>query len=100
MDADKRESTPRSRHRTQPSDHTGDLTGYHTGPAGAAAADAATQLQLLDDAHLPDWRLDPSTKAIGLHGVAQARAALRTARRRRADLEPGAEAHGGRATAA
>jgi hypothetical protein len=30
-----------------------------------------------------DWRLDPSTKAVGLRGVEQARAALRTAVRHR-----------------
>ena len=30
-----------------------------------------------------DWRLDPSTKAVGLRGVEQARAALRTAMRQR-----------------
>ncbi|MGZ4785233.1 MAG: hypothetical protein ACXV5S_06150 [Acidimicrobiales bacterium] len=30
-----------------------------------------------------DWRLDPSTKAVGLRGVQQARAALRTAMRQR-----------------
>jgi hypothetical protein len=30
-----------------------------------------------------DWRLDPSTKAVGLRGVQQARAALRRAMRQR-----------------
>jgi len=30
-----------------------------------------------------DWRLDPSTKAVGLRGVQQARAALRSALRQR-----------------
>ena len=30
-----------------------------------------------------DWRLDPSTKAVGLRGVEQARAALRSAMRQR-----------------
>jgi len=30
-----------------------------------------------------EWRLDPSTKAVGLRGVQQARAALRTAVRHR-----------------
>jgi len=99
MDADKRENTSRSHHRTHPSDHTSDHTSDQPGSARSATTDAATQLQLLEADHLPDWRLDPSTKAIGIHGIAQARAALRTARRRRAELEPG-DAHSGRATAA
>ena len=30
-----------------------------------------------------DWRLDPSTKAVGLRGIEQARAALRSAMRQR-----------------
>ena len=34
-----------------------------------------------------DWRLDPSTKAVGLRGVQQARAALRSAMRQR-HLDP------------
>ena len=93
MDADKRESTPRSHDRPQPADQA-------ALPGGDTTPDAATQLQLLDDAHLPDWRLDASTKAIGLHGIAQARAALRTARRGQGDLPAGAAAHDGRATAA
>jgi hypothetical protein len=87
MDADKRESTPRHPRRPVAPDHGG-------------AEQGPTQLQLLDDAHLPDWRLDDSTKAIGLHGVAQARAALRTARRRQASLEAPGSADDRRATAA
>jgi len=100
MDADKPERTPRRQDHSR--DHSRDHNqhGDQTVPHGDPVTDAATQLQLLDDAHLPDWRLDPSTKAIGLHGIAQARAALRTARRRHSELEPGGEAHGGRATAA
>jgi hypothetical protein len=34
-----------------------------------------------------DWRLDPSTKAVGLRGIEQARAALRSALRQR-HLDP------------
>lgn len=88
MDADKRESTPRHPHTSASAD------------LADGDASSPTQLQLLDDAHLPDWRLDESTKAIGLHGVAQARAALCTARRRQAALDTSTASHDGRATAA
>ncbi len=37
----------------------------------------------VDERPRADWRLDPSTKAVGLRGVQQARAALRRAMRQR-----------------
>jgi hypothetical protein len=49
----------------------------------------ASELPVEDDRARPaerrgaDWRLDPSTKAVGLRGVQQARAALRSAMRQR-----------------
>jgi hypothetical protein len=43
----------------------------------------STQLQLIERSAEP-WRLDDTTRAAGRRGVAQARAALRTARLRAA----------------
>lgn len=53
----------------------------------------AEQMPLLDiDSH-PEWFLDETTRHIGRDGVAQARAALRAARRRRDELEARDEHH-------
>jgi len=53
----------------------------HLIPASELPAEGAPT----PDAERPraDWRLDPSTKAVGLRGVQQARAALRSAMRQR-----------------
>lgn len=76
-----------------------------SGPSAAPPEVAdATQLRRLDLGERPDWRLDDSTKAIGRHGIEQARAALASARRRQAELDlqhnRAGEHGGGRATAA
>jgi len=50
--------------------------------AGAARTSASGQLHLHigDRTRQPDWRLDEETRALGRRGIAQARAALRSAR--------------------
>ena len=84
--------------------------------AGVAEVRSATnelvettaQLQLIDQppGHTPsrhskaDWLLDESTKSVGRQGIERARAALRSARRRHADLDDGTDPRDGRATAA
>jgi hypothetical protein len=51
------------------------------------------QLRLLETAERPDWKLDDSTREVGRRGIAAARAALRTARRR-GDGAGGSDGHG------
>jgi hypothetical protein len=40
------------------------------------------QLRLIEAKVKPEWRLDDTTREVGRRGIAAARAALRTARRR------------------
>jgi hypothetical protein len=48
--------------------------------ARAAAPNGQLHLHVGDGADRPDWRLDDETRAVGRRGIAQARAALRSAR--------------------
>ncbi len=50
------------------------------------------QLRLLNTLEHPEWKLDESTRAVGLRGVAKARAALHAARPADTDVPPAAAA--------
>jgi hypothetical protein len=56
-------------------------------------APGSSQLRLLDTADTPDWKLDDTTREVGRRGIAAARAALRSARRRQ-DGDGGDGGHG------
>jgi hypothetical protein len=55
-------------------------------------ATGSGQLRLLETTDKPDWRLDDTTREVGRRGIAAARAALRSARRR--DGDGGTSGHG------
>lgn len=51
-----------------------------TARARATAEGGQLRLHVGDPADRPEWRLDDETRALGRRGIAQARAALRSAR--------------------
>jgi hypothetical protein len=56
-------------------------------------ATGSAQLRLIEATEKPEWRLDDTTREVGRRGIAAARAALQTARRRD-DGDGGSGGHG------